>query len=122
MLQEPTVVTTNTGFKSKKTLQNQTSMARKVLPHSPVKFAGVVSNLIQQSTPRKRKALSNILDVADTKRTKLEDAEGELAKEILNEVKKEKAAKIAIMNSIRSKLVKNSLVRLRSASGISVRT
>ena len=69
-------------------------MARKVYPHSPVKFAGVLSNLIQKSTPRKRKALSNILDVADTKRTKLEDAEGELAKEILNEVKKKKLQKL----------------------------
>jgi len=53
-----------TGYKSKKTLYNVTSKTRKSLPTTPQKFATVINSLIQNSTPRKRKAAEEMMDIA----------------------------------------------------------
>lgn len=49
------------GYKSKKTLYNVTSKARKSLPESPHKFALVINNLVKNATPRKREAVGSTL-------------------------------------------------------------
>lgn len=43
-----------------KTEWNVTSKVRSEIPATPEKFAKVVKNLIQRSTPRKRKALDDL--------------------------------------------------------------
>ncbi|WAR02999.1 hypothetical protein MAR_009557, partial [Mya arenaria] len=52
------------GFRSKKTLYNVTTKARKVLPQSPDKFACVIKNLVQNSTPRKRQATEDLMEIS----------------------------------------------------------
>lgn len=49
-----------TGFTSKKTEWNTTSKVRKQLPQTPKKFAKVVTNLVENATPRKRKAIEQL--------------------------------------------------------------
>ena len=48
------------GFRSKKTEWNVTSQIRSKLPETPEKFAKVVDNLVQNATPRKRKAVEQL--------------------------------------------------------------
>ena len=48
-------------FKAKKTLYNITSKARQVLPEEADKFAHVMKNLVQNSTPRKRQATESLI-------------------------------------------------------------
>lgn len=51
-----------TGYKSRKRLYNVTSQTRKSLPTTPQKFATVIKCLINNTTPRKRKATVDMMD------------------------------------------------------------
>nr|XP_022298155.1 golgin subfamily A member 6-like protein 22 isoform X3 [Crassostrea virginica] len=48
-------------FQNKQSLYNMTYKARKVLPKSPKKFASIIQKLVQNSTPKKRKAVDQLL-------------------------------------------------------------
>ncbi|XP_060555896.1 uncharacterized protein LOC132716604 [Ruditapes philippinarum] len=52
------------GFRSKKTLYNVTWKARKVLPSNPQKYACVVKNLVQNTTPKKRQAVEDLMKIS----------------------------------------------------------
>ena len=71
-------------YRSKKTLYNTTSNARKSLPKTPQKFACVMKQLVNNTTPRKRKAVQDILESCDVKKQRI-DVETNVVKEKPNE-------------------------------------
>ncbi|XP_056020048.1 uncharacterized protein LOC125678236 isoform X3 [Ostrea edulis] len=64
-IQQESASTSNSSnpFPSKKSEWNITSNVKKSLPKSPNKFAKFIHNIMKKVTPRKRKALSETLDV-----------------------------------------------------------
>nr|XP_022298154.1 uncharacterized protein LOC111107308 isoform X2 [Crassostrea virginica] len=67
-------------FQNKQSLYNMTYKARKVLPKSPKKFASIIQKLVQNSTPKKRKAVDQLLGSSAAKKLKEENEECQLSK------------------------------------------
>ena len=55
-------------FQNKQSLYNMTYKVRKVLPKYPKKFASIYTKLVQNSTPKKRKAVDQLLSSSAAKK------------------------------------------------------
>ena len=67
-------------FQNKQSLYNMTYKTRKVLPKYPKKVALIIQKLVQNSTPKTRKTIDQLLGSSAAKKLKGENGEYQMSK------------------------------------------